>query len=84
MGTRYHDKPELNEVIKELVEEHDWTIRPGGHGFVLMCPCGYDSISVPHTPPNVGNAARRLRRRADLCPDRHANTPRPLPKGRSS
>lgn len=57
-------------MVKEL-EEAGWTIRRQAHKATLYCPCGADTIPVPGTPKNFGNAARRIRREAARCPDRH-------------
>ena len=65
------------EVVSEIflvlveLEGRGWRLRRSGHKATLYCPCGQDTIVVPGTPRNPGNAARRITREASRCPDRH-------------
>ncbi|PWG11246.1 hypothetical protein DF268_22950 [Streptomyces sp. V2] len=60
---------ELREVADRLVKA-GWELRAEGHKATLYCPCEGQctTIPVPCTPGNPGNAARRIARRAKLCP----------------
>lgn len=66
---------EVFEVVVELYRR-GWKVRRQGHKFRLYCPCenrehGGRSIAVPGTSAKPVTQARRLRRNAEHCPDRH-------------
>ncbi|MDR7301424.1 hypothetical protein JOF55_001605 [Haloactinomyces albus] len=83
-GHRYHDKPDVDKVIKKLVDEHGWRYIEAGHGYRLLCPCGDDYIEVSSTPRNPSTHARQIKRKSQQCPDRHELSPHPRAKGRPS
>ncbi len=61
---------EVHTVLAAL-EEQGWRIRRSAHKATLYCPCGRDTIPVPGSAKNPGNAARRIATAAARCPDRH-------------
>ncbi len=64
------------EVLESLVAA-GWRLRRQGHKFLIYCcPCGADWVRVDGTPKNPTNQARRIRREAARCPDRHDRLPR--------
>ena len=62
--------PLVYDVLKDL-ETEGWRVRRQGHKFYLYCPCGGGKIRVDGTPKNPGNQARRIRKIAGHCPNRH-------------
>jgi hypothetical protein len=70
---RHEVHKSIYAVIEELVEQRGFRIRRQGHKLALYCPCMRDGgfITVPGTPRDGDVAARRLRRAALRCPDRH-------------
>jgi hypothetical protein len=65
---------EIYDVVAELVKNHGWRLREQGHKYAIYCPCTEDRanfITLPGTSKNPGNAARRVKRSASRCPDRH-------------
>lgn len=63
------------DVVKDLMAA-GWRLRRQGHKFYIYCTCDEESttrgrLRVDGTPRNPGTAARRLRRDAAKCPDRH-------------
>ncbi len=65
-----HQDKEIRAVLKGLVAA-GWSLRKEGHWGRLYCPCaegGCLTIPIPGTAQNPGRAARRLARRATLCP----------------
>ena len=60
---------EIREVVERLVKA-GWELRAEGHKATSYCPCEGQcpTIPVPGTPRNAGSAARRIERRAKLCP----------------
>lgn len=60
-------KPEVAEAVLSLVDR-GWTLFDGGHKFILHCPCGGMTLTVPGTPRSPGFAGRRLLREAQRCP----------------
>jgi len=65
---------EVFDVLVHL-ERRGWRLRRSGHKATLYCPCGQDTIAVPGTAKNPGNAARRIAREAGRCPDGHTSPP---------
>lgn len=63
-------KAEVYSVVKDLMA-NEWRLRRQGHKFKLYCPCGAVKLTVNGTPQNAANHAKRLRRLAAHCPDRH-------------
>lgn len=67
---------EVYDAVLEAVEA-GWMLAKQGHKWRLYCPCGTRdgadgaACSVPGTSRNPGNAARRLRRNLERCPDSH-------------
>ncbi|GAA2921230.1 hypothetical protein GCM10020221_16790 [Streptomyces thioluteus] len=64
-----HQHKEVRQALKQLVDK-GWVLRKEGHWGRLYCPCdgGCTSISVPGTPRDPHQAARRIERRAAWCP----------------
>lgn len=65
---------EVYVVVELLVKEHGWRLRKQGHKYGLYCPCTEgraNFIPIPGTPKNPVHAARRIKRLAAHCPDRH-------------
>ncbi|GAB4083311.1 hypothetical protein GCM10028783_42620 [Modestobacter muralis] len=64
--------PAIYSVLQDL-EAANWRLRRQGHKFGLYCPCGEGGtwIRVDGTPRNPAGQARRIKRQAALCPDRH-------------
>ncbi|MEU5097546.1 hypothetical protein [Streptomyces sp. NPDC020996] len=64
-----HPSKEVREVLKRLVAD-GWMLRSEGHWGTLYCPCEEHctAIRVGGTPKNPGQEARRVQRRAKLCP----------------
>lgn len=62
--------PVVHRVLKEL-ETKGWRLRRQGHKFYLYCPCGTGRIRVDGTPQNPDSQAKRIRREAERCPQRH-------------
>lgn len=66
---------EVYDVVEHLVKKGGWRLRKQGHAYGLYCPCTDDEranfIALPGTSKNPGNAAKRVRRSAARCPDRH-------------
>ncbi|MGU3586393.1 hypothetical protein ACLBYD_24890 [Rhodococcus sp. C26F] len=65
---------EVYAVVEDLVKKQGWRLRKQGHAYALYCPCEDERanfITVPGTSKNPGNAAKRLKRSASRCPDRH-------------
>ncbi|OAH43496.1 hypothetical protein AYJ66_04360 [Dietzia cinnamea] len=66
---------EIYDVVEVLVKDEGWRLRVQGHKYALYCPCTHDRanfITIPGTPKNAKDAARRIKRSAAKCPDRHA------------
>ena len=57
------------------MEAAGWRFRQQGHGWRAYCGCDpkgeTGECPIPHTPPNPGNAAKRLRRNISHCPGSH-------------
>ncbi len=83
MGARLHSDKTINAVLKKLVAQ-GWTLKPQGHLYHLLCPCGRDRIRVDSTPRNPETQARRIKREAARCPNDHDLTGQPTPRGRST
>lgn len=66
---------EVYEVVEDLVKTQGWRLREQGHKYAIYCPCTDDEranfITLPGTSRNPGNAAKRVKRSASRCPDRH-------------
>lgn len=65
---------EVYEVVVDLVKNQGWRLRKQGHKYAVYCPCTdmrANFITLPGTSKNPGNAARRVKRSASRCPDRH-------------
>lgn len=68
MSKKLHQRKEINAVLLEAIEA-GWRYEQGrGHGGLLWCPCGNCMKSVPGTPRNDVQAARRLRAAMRRCP----------------
>lgn len=67
-------KPEIFVALEEL-ERQGWKFRKQGHGYRAYCPCdtrnGGRGAAIPGSPGRPGNAAKRLLRNAEHCPDQH-------------
>jgi hypothetical protein len=66
----------VDKVIYEALKELDalgWKIRKQGHNIRLYCPCGHQSgaFSVGGTVRSPGDTAKRIRKNAQNCPDKH-------------
>lgn len=67
VSPRDHKCGEVRDVLEPLVAA-GWRLTEGGHKWLLWCPCGCSRpISVPGTPDDCGNAARRLARATRRC-----------------
>ena len=64
--------PEVYAAVVVLVALK-WRLFKAGHGYRMLCPCGAGGtgFAVPSTPAKPGNAARRILRNAEHCPDSH-------------
>lgn len=62
----------IYDLLCELVAE-GWRLRRQGHKFYAYCPCaeGGSKVRIDGTPSNPTGQARRARREADHCPERH-------------
>jgi hypothetical protein len=69
-SVRREVKPQVYAVLVEL-ERDGWRLRRQGHKFKAYCPCGGGIVTVNGTPRNPDWEARRIRRDAAHCPDRH-------------
>lgn len=66
--------PEVYKVVEHFVKKVGWRLRKQGHSYAIYCPCAGemgDFVTVPGTSKNPGNAAKRVKRSALKCPDRH-------------
>lgn len=78
--TKLHPHKAIDRVVKKLVKA-GWTFEPGGHGYLLYCPCPERGrIPVASTPKNPEGAAVKIERAAARCPDRHELDKRPRPR----
>lgn len=68
------DLPVYN-AVKWLYDERGWGIRKQGHAYRVYCPCdrgsGGRGVAVPGTSGRAESQAKRLRRNAEHCPDKH-------------
>lgn len=65
---------EVYDVVEDLVKNRGWRLREQGHKYAVYCPCTEgraNFITLPGTSKNPGNAAKRIKRSASRCPDRH-------------
>lgn len=65
---------EVYAVVEGLVKDKGWRLRAQGHKYAVYCPCidgRANFITLPGTSRNPGNAAKRVKRSASRCPDRH-------------
>lgn len=63
------------EVFAAVTELHaaGWRLFKAGHGYRMLCPCGAGGtgFAVPGSPGRPGNAARRMLRNREHCPNSH-------------
>jgi len=67
---KYKGYKELGELLRDLVKASPpWQVRAQGHGVRIYCPCGdpEHTLSVPSTPRDDANAAKRVHRFAERC-----------------
>ena len=71
VGRREVD-PVIYVLLADLTRE-GWRLRRQGHKLYAFCPCGdpEGKIRIDGTPRNPTVLARRARREAAHCPNRH-------------
>lgn len=67
---KWHQHKVINAVIEELLAK-GWEILEKGHRYRMHCPHHKVYIRIDSTPKNPEGHARRMRREAARCPDRH-------------